>query len=153
MFVRRVARPLLAASFIQGGLNTLRDISGHAAAARPWLDENLSQVRASLPTKVPTDAETLVRFDAALKIGAGTMLALGKLPRLSAAVLACSTIPTTFAAHAFWEEQDPERRAGQQIHFLKNAGLLGGLLIAAVDTEGKPSMRHRVRHTSRTTRR
>ena len=51
------------------------------------------------------------------------------------AVLAATLVPTTVAAHSFWQEQDPEVRAKQKVQFLKNLGLLGGLLLAAVDTE------------------
>ena len=79
------------------------------------------------------------------KIVAGTMLAFGKFPRLASTALAASLVPTTLAGHRFWEEDDPEVRAQQQIHFLKNVGLLGGLLIAAADTHGKPSLGWRAR--------
>src|SRR6185437_9205720 len=91
------------------------------------------------------DDEMLVKIDAGVKIVAGTMLAFGKFPRLASTALAASLIPTTLAGHRFWEEDDPEVRAQQQIHFLKNLGLLGGLLIAAADTQGKPSLGWRAR--------
>jgi hypothetical protein len=32
------------------------------------------------------------------------------------------------------------------MHFLKNLGLLGGLLLAAADTQGKPSIGYRTSH-------
>ena len=76
-------------------------------------------------------------------VGAGSLLALGKLPRLASTVLAATLVPTTVAAHSFWQEQDPEVRAKQKVQFLKNLGLLGGLLLAAVDTEGKPGLAYR----------
>ncbi|WP_435797171.1 hypothetical protein [Streptomyces microflavus] len=56
-------------------------------------------------------------------------------------------MPTTLAAHRFWTIEDPEERAAQRIQFLKNASTLGGLLIAAADTHGKPSLAYRTRHT------
>ena len=34
-------------------------------------------------------------------------------------------------------------RARQRTQFLKNLGLLGGLLLAAVDTEGRPGLAYR----------
>lgn len=146
MLVRRVARPLLAAIFIHGGISALRDVKAHAKAAAPLLDKTAGQLKESLPEKIPTDPETLVRIDAAVKIGAGAMLAFGKWPRLAALALSGSLIPTTLSAHAFWEIQDPDQRSAQMIHFLKNVGLLGGLLITAVDTEGKPSLAYRARY-------
>jgi putative oxidoreductase len=34
-------------------------------------------------------------------------------------------------------------RGHHQVQFLKNAGLMGGLLLAAADTEGRPGLRYR----------
>jgi uncharacterized membrane protein YphA (DoxX/SURF4 family) len=91
----------------------------------------------------------MVKIDALVKIGAGAALALGKLPRLSAALLAASLVPTTLAGHPFWELDDPKERSAQRIQFLKNLGLLGGLLLASADTEGKPSLGWRARRGAR----
>ncbi|MER7010567.1 DoxX family protein [Saccharopolyspora sp. NPDC000359] len=148
MLIRRLARPMLAAVFIYGGIGSLRDAPNHAKAAAPLL-EKAGPIKDSLPDKVPTDPETLVRIDGAVKIGAGAMLALGKFPRLAALLLAGSTVPTTLAAHSFWEISDPQERANQQVHFLKNVGLLGGLLLTAVDTGGKPSVGYRAKRRAR----
>lgn len=148
MLIRRLARPMLAAIFISGGINALRDSQGHAKAAAPLVDSTIGQVRDSLPEQVPTNPETLVRVDGAVKVGAGALLAVGKLPRLSSLVLAASMVPTTLAGHSFWEIEDPQQRAEQQIHFLKNTGLIGGLLISAVDTKGRPSVGYRTRRNA-----
>lgn len=143
MILRRLARPLLATIFISGGINALRDAAGHAEAAKPLLDNTLGKYGDSLPAQVPTDPVTLVRIDAAVKIVAGTALALGKAPRLASLALLGSLVPTTLAAHSFWEEKDKAQRDEQLVHFLKNAGLAGGLMIAAADTHGKPSLKWR----------
>jgi putative oxidoreductase len=79
-------------------------------------------------------------------MAAGGLLALGRLPRLSALALAGSLVPTTLAGHRFWSETDPAKRSMQQIQFFKNVSMLGGLLLAAVDTSGKPSIGWRARH-------
>lgn len=113
MILRRAARPMLAAIFVSGGIATLRNLKPHVQAAEPVIDKALARVRDSLPDQVPTDAETLVRLDAAVKIGAGIALALGKFPRLSALLLAGSLVPTTIAAHRYWEIDDPAERAAQ----------------------------------------
>ena len=55
-------------------------------------------------------------------------------------------MPTTLAGHPYWETEDEKERAQQRIHFLKNLTMLGGLLIAAADTEGNPSLAWRSRH-------
>ena len=91
-------------------------------------------------TFLPEDTATLVRFNGMVQVGAGGLLALGKFRRLAAWALVASVIPTTYAGHRFWEEIDDDVRAQQRIHFFKNLGLLGGLILAAVDTEGAPSL-------------
>jgi putative oxidoreductase len=141
--VRRVARPLLAAMFIDGGLDALRHPSTKVAKAAPVVH------KVAGPLHLPDDPELLVRANAAAMIGAGSLFALGKLPRLSALVLAASVIPTTLAGHRFWEESDPVLKRNQRLHFVKNLGLLGGTLLAAVDTGGKPGMPWRARRAAK----
>jgi hypothetical protein len=40
-------------------------------------------------------------------------------------------------AHRFWEMEDPRERSIHLTHFLKNAGLLGGLLLVALWPRGR----------------
>ncbi len=58
-------------------------------------------------------------------------------------------LPTTWAGHRFWEETDPVQKRNQRVHFFKNLGLLGGVLLAAVDTGGKPGMPWRARRAAK----
>ena len=67
-------------------------------------------------------------------------IATGVVPRPAAALLGLSLIPTTLAGHRFWERDDRSERADQTFHFLKNVGILGGLLFAATSTGGRPSV-------------
>jgi uncharacterized membrane protein YphA (DoxX/SURF4 family) len=113
------------------------------------LDKTVGSQLNRLPESVSADPVTLVRADAVLKVVAGGLFAFGKVPRLSAAVLASSMVPTTFVGHPFWEAKDPAERQRHLIHFLKNAGLVGGLLIAAGDTAGKPSLGWRARRAAK----
>ena len=62
-------------------------------------------------------------------LAAGAALALGIRPRLAAAVLAGSLVPTTLAGHPYWQVEDPAARRQQRIHFFKNVGLFGGALL------------------------
>ncbi|MFG2647858.1 DoxX family protein [Streptomyces sp. NPDC048436] len=138
--LRKCARPMLSSAFIAGGLSTLRDPARVAPAAEPVAVPVASRVPG-----LPEDPEQLVRINAAVQIGAGLLLATGRWPRAAALALAGSLVPTTLAGHAWWKEKDPERRAQQRTEFLKNVSLLGGLLIAAADTHGKPSAAYRAR--------
>jgi len=149
MLVRRIARPLLASSFIYGGISTLRKPQDRVPGAAPIVDKVAEAADKQLPVQVPRDVEQWVKADAALKVGAGTLFALGKLPRVSALLLTGSIVPTTLAGHRFWEEDDPKVQFEKIAHFLKNLGLLGGLLLAVVDTEGKPSVGYRARRAAK----
>jgi uncharacterized membrane protein YphA (DoxX/SURF4 family) len=152
MLLRRIARPMLAAVFISGGISTLRAPQRRVEAARPVLDAAapvIDKVVEVAPIDHRPDDEMLIKIDAAVKIVAGSLLALNKAPRLASTALAASLVPTTVAGHRFWEEEDEQRRAQQQVHFFKNLSLLGGLMIAAADTEGRPSLGWRGRRAAR----
>ncbi len=142
MIVRRLARPMLAAVFISGGIDTLRNPALRVQKADPIAPKVGKAIGLS------QDTEQLVKINAAVQVAGGVLLAIGRLPRLAATTLAASLVPTTVAGHPFWQESDPERRAQQQIHFFKNLGLLGGLILAAVDTEGAPSIGWRARRAA-----
>jgi putative oxidoreductase len=42
-------------------------------------------------------------------------------------------IPTTVVGHAFWQEPEVTGRKNQQVQFLKNLGLIGGLLLVLTE--------------------
>ena len=121
--------------FIYGGLDAVRNPGPKVAAAEPVTDELAERIE-----QLPDDTESLIRANGALQVGAGIALATNTFSRPAAAALALSLVPTTAAGHRFWEADSEQTRAQQTIHFLKNLGLLGGLLIAALDTEGEPGV-------------
>ena len=150
--VRLAARPLLASMFVVGGLDAVRNAANKSDAAEPVVDRLTPLLRKYVP-QLPEDPTTMVRLNGAAQVGAALMLATGRMPRISSAVLAATLVPTTAAGHRFWEEKDPQRKAQQRIHFFKNASMLGGLLLAAVDTEGKPGVAWRARRAAADVRR
>ena len=151
---RLLARPMLATIFVVGGVNALRATEAHAAKAKKITDRIVPLAQRAAPgAPIPTDAATLVRINAGAQIFAAAALATGRAPRLSATVLAASLVPTTVAGHRFWEESDPQARSMQRLQFAKNTSILGGLLLAGVDTEGKPGLAWRARHAAKDVRR
>jgi putative oxidoreductase len=132
--IRRVARPLLATVFVTGGVSSLRQPGPRVELVR---SAGLSS------------PEKLVRANAAADVAAGLALATNRLPRLSALVLAGSIVPTTVVGHPFWSEKDKAARKQQQTHFFKNLAVLGGLLLAVVDTGGRESVPHATGRLSR----
>src|SRR5258708_11442079 len=139
--LRAVARPMLASIFIVQGYDTMRKADRVVKKAEPVVRAIASSV-----SIVPDDTEQAVRLNGAVQFVAGSLLAIGWLPRLSALALAATLVPTTVAGHGFWEADNDEERAMQRIHFLKNLTMFGGLLIAAGDTAGRPSLAWRSRH-------
>ncbi|MEU6476411.1 DoxX family membrane protein [Streptomyces sp. NPDC047017] len=142
--LRLAGRPLLASMFVVGGMNSVRNPQAVAPLAEPVV----RPLTARVPL-LPDRTEQVVRLSGGVQVVAGTLLGLGRLPRLSALALAATLVPTTLAGHRFWEAEDAGERAQQRIHFLKNVSMLGGLLIAADDTGGAPSWLWRGRHTAR----
>ena len=136
---------MLASMFVIGGYSALRNPQQHVRMAGP-VTEKLSDASDQAPTSATADEKQLVMINGAAQVVGGLALATGRFPRLASLVLAGSLVPTTYAGHRFWEETDKTKRANQQIHFVKNVSMLGGLLIAAVDTEGKPGVAWRATH-------
>ena len=144
---------MVASIFVIQGYDTFRRPERVAPLAEPVVSLLAERVPA-----VPAKTEQAVRPNGAVQMAAGTLLALGRFPRLSALALAATLVPTTLAGHRFWEAGDGEAgeetdQAQQRIHFLKNLSMFGGLLIAAADTAGSPSLAWRTRHAARTARR
>jgi putative oxidoreductase len=125
--LRPAARVLTGSTYVLLGFDALRAPGVRVELAGPVL----AAIRSRVP--LPGDDELVVRANAAVEVAAGTALALGVVPRLSAAVLAASLVPTTLAGHPYWTIEDPAERKQQRIHFHKNLALIGGLLFAALD--------------------
>jgi putative oxidoreductase len=138
------ARAMLGAIFIAGGARNLTSPDMYVPAAKKVTDRVTPALQRANP-RLPTDARALVQLHGAVHLIGGLLL-LTPLRRPAALALAASLVPTTLAGHSFWEHEDPGERAGQQVHFMKNLGLFGGLLLAASDTEGRPGMRWRAGH-------
>lgn len=137
--IRALARPMLAAPFVMGGINQLQNAKKIAPSAAPIVKQ-IAQ-----PTGLPDDPELMVQANGAAMVLGGAGLATGVLRKPSAAVLAASLIPTTLAAHSFWEETDASKKAEKQRGFATSLGLLGGLILTIVDTEGKPGLLYRAK--------
>jgi putative oxidoreductase len=121
-----IAGPLLAPMFIRGGWDAFQNPESKVKAA-----EAVTRSVSARLSFVPDDPAVLVRLNGAVQVGAGALLATGPFRRLAALLLIGSLIPTTFAGHAFWKELDEQKKAQQQIQFLKNAAMLGGLVLIA----------------------
>jgi putative oxidoreductase len=141
--LRKFARPMLASVFVTGG---------YAALRRPeTLSPDVTPTALPLTERVqrlPQDPEQLARITGAVQLGAGGLLALGRLPRVAALALAVSLVPAA-VAEPWWTVSDPDERARQRARFFADLAMLGGLLLAAADTHGKPSLAYRTKAGTR----
>ena len=119
MFVlRRLGKICLAMIFVRGGFDAARHPGSRPARVAAF----------GLPAP-----ELAVRANGSVMVLAGSALALNLWPRVAAVVLTASLLPTTVVGHPFWKETEGAARAGQRTQFLKNLGLLGGLLMVAAE--------------------
>ena len=141
---RLISRPMLASMFVVGGFNAIRNADKLAvkARAKPVTDRLVPLLAGraeSRRTRSPWSASTAPSSwspggaghrpgAAPLGDGAGRHRApddRGRAPVLAGA--------------------GPDGPRQQRIHFFKNVSMLGGLMIAAADTEGKPGVAWRTR--------
>jgi uncharacterized membrane protein YphA (DoxX/SURF4 family) len=143
--LRTAARILTGSTYAVLGFDALRAPGARVDQAAP----TLAALRKVAP--LPADDELVVRTNAAVQTVAGTLLASGRLQRISALALAASLVPTTAAGHAFWAVEDPSARKLQRIQFHKNMAMIGGLLFAVCDGRAEPARRAPVPPPSPTT--
>ena len=148
MLLRRFARPLLATAFVADGVDALVHPEPRTQAASALVQQGQQSLPDNIAAKFPSDPGTFVRINAITQVSAGVLLALGKFPRLASLTLAATVIPTTVTQQDFWAEKDPERKTAKRAAFIKDVSLLGGLMIASADTEGKPSLGWRGRRAA-----
>ncbi len=103
-----------------------------SSGAQAFLGPGPQQVGKVADAGIPQPDLAMELNGAAMLVG-GTMLALGFAPRLAATILIACLIPTTLVGHPFWKEESEAGRRNQQIHFAKNLGLLGGLLMVLIE--------------------
>lgn len=138
--VRSIARPLLAAPFIYEGVQTAR----RPERVVEILPVSLADLEAQVEkTQISASADQLLRATGAVAAIAGTAFALNKAPRLSAAVLLATTTLGLAGRKKVWELRGEEQL--EEIRSIAgDLGLFGGILLAVVDTDGKPSLAYRV---------
>ncbi|GAB3940295.1 DoxX family protein [Corynebacterium tapiri] len=147
--IRKIARPMLASVYIAEGVDNLKNTQAHVEETEYVLKKVRTLVPPPYDAQIPGDAQLVTRALGGAKVGAGSLLALGKAPRLSASVLALTAVPTIIGRHAFWEAKDAEEKAAKRSGFLTSIALLGGLGITSMDTAGKPGLAWRASHAAK----
>jgi len=115
------ARIAIAALFLPSGLAKLSSLGGFTA------------MLAAKGMPVP---DLLAVLAVAAEILAPAAVILGVAPRVAALALIVFTLAASLISHSFWTFTDPAQASQQQIQFLKNMAVVGGLLFYYVSGPG-----------------
>lgn len=119
-----LGRILLASIFLMSGIGK---IGGFAGTAGYMGSKGMPMV------------EVLLAITIVIEIGAALMLILGWKAKIGAALLFLWMIPVTFLFHNFWAMPAADQQL-QTIMFMKNLGLMGGMLYIMAFGSGPMSM-------------
>jgi len=143
--IRLVARPLLAAPFIVDGISAVRDPDPHVerlGTVKPLLDKtglDVSDEQLRLATRIL----------GVVTVGAGASLAVGIGQRGAATALAVVAVPLALVDNPVWTAQTKIDRATMRSGLMRSLALFGGLVFAATDRRGKPSVSWKWRNDRR----
>jgi len=142
--VRVVARPLIASSFVFSGVDRLRN----AGATAPQLKPVLAGVTKVIPSAAAvTNNEKLVgQVLGATQVGAALLLGIGRFSRVAALLLTVTATVNTLVDYRSADATTPEGKKQRRTTLLKNLSLIGAVLLAAVDTNGRPGIAWRAEH-------
>jgi uncharacterized membrane protein YphA (DoxX/SURF4 family) len=141
--LRFAGRTMLASFFVVQGAKAVMNPEPLVADADPFAKAFVPLAQKVAPPSVagylPEDTKTLVRITGAAQILGGLMLATGIGRRLGAGVLGLSMVPHVIASRPSKNSTAEEREIAKS-HLLRNVALLGGAILASLDTQGRPSL-------------
>lgn len=150
--LRAAGRSMLASFFVVQGAKTALKPDAFVSDAEPVADRLVPLVHRFAPIQVkpfiPKDTKTLVRYTGAAQVVGGLGLATGLGRRPASSVLACTMVPHVLASRAP-KGASAEQKATSRSLLLRNVALLGATILAANDTEGKPSIAWRASREQR----
>jgi len=111
-----VGRVLFSTLFIVAGLTRLVKLNDVAAMAQQ---------------KGVPSAKPLTALNGILILVGGVLVLLGWHRFIGAGLLVIALLPAPFLLHTFWKETDPNMRASETLHFLKDLALAGAALYMA----------------------
>lgn len=145
--LRAVARTMLASYFVVNGYKAMRHPEEFLEAAEPVAETLLPLASRTLPKPaavyLPQDTAGLVKASGIAQILGGLSLATGIGRRTGATVLAVTMVPHVIASNPLTAKSG-EREARYGL-LSKNVALLGGVALAAMDTEGRPNLAWKAR--------
>lgn len=148
--LRTAARTMLAGYFVVNGVKALKNPEPYAAEQERFAATVVPLAKKVAPNEVaealPEDTETLARVTGGLQVAGGLGLISGKGRRLGAGLIALSMVPQLMGFSA--KNLTATEKGLARNELLKNVALLGGALIAAGDTEGRPGLAWRAQDSA-----
>src|ERR1700682_508586 len=120
-----VGRILLAVIFIMSGFGKITGFEGTAGY---------------IASKGFPMAQLVTVLTIAIELGGGILLAIGYKARWAGLVLAVFTLVAALIFHNVWAVADAAAKMDQQIHFLKNLAIAGGMLMVYAFGPGRYSV-------------
>ena len=142
--VRLIARPLLATGFVAVGVERLRNADQTAEQLAP----TLSRIGGAVPAAAAATSNPalVARVVGYTQVTAGSLLGMGKFTRIASLLLAGTTALNTVVEYRNAEASTSAERKERRSQLLKNLSLIGGVLLSAVDTNGRPGLAWRASH-------
>ena len=138
---------MLASYFVVNGVKAFRHPEVFVPDAQPLVDRVLPLINSAVPKEaqgyLPQDTMSFVKWNGVLQVIGGLSLATGLGRRLGAGALAVTMVPHVLTANPLKAKGEARTAVSSQLG--KNVALLGGVLLAAQDTEGKPNLAWRAR--------
>ncbi|GAA1378501.1 MAG TPA: DoxX family membrane protein [Candidatus Luteococcus avicola] len=153
---RAAGRTMLASFFVVNGAKAAANPTPLVGDAEPIARKVVPLAQRLAPPSaanyIPEDTKQLVRLSGVAQLLGGLGLATGLARRPSAALLGASMVPHVMASRPTRQMSGEARTAARSV-MLRNVALLGATLIAAQDTQGKPSLGYRASSQARQVRR
>ncbi|MGD8213532.1 DoxX family protein [Aestuariimicrobium sp. Y1814] len=139
--LRFVGRAALASYFVYEGVKAVTKPEQQVEAADPIAQRVVPLAQKAVPASVapylPEQTKTLVQLSGATQVVGGLAFATGVARRLGAGLLALTQLGHVVASVRGLNSD--EKSAGRA-KLLRNVALFGATLLAAQDTQGKPSL-------------
>ncbi len=116
-------RIIFGGYFLYNGINHFRNRKMLAEYAR---------------TKGTPAADLAVMASGALILAGGLSILTGSRPKIGSALISTFLVGVSPQMHAFWKEQNPQKRMQEMVNFSKNMALVGASLLAAARPEPWP---------------
>lgn len=120
-----LGRIMFSSMFIFSAIGHLKDL------------EHTAKMAASAGAPFPKLLSFLASLLALL---GGLSVAFGYRVEIGAVLLLLFLLPVTFMVHRFWEQSEPMQATNHLAHFMKNIGLIGGILFILYSGSGPLSL-------------